>query len=62
MLYSSLENDAEIQKATFRNALGQIVMQTTTENSWNVSALASGVHFITIQTNQGIATLKFVKR
>ena len=62
MLYSSLENDAEIQKATFRNALGQIVMQSNTENSWNVSALAAGVHFITIETTQGIATLKFVKQ
>ena len=62
MLYSSLENDAEIQKATFKNALGQVVMQSTNENSWNVSALASGVHFITIETSQGTATLKFVKR
>lgn len=62
MLYSSLENDSEIQKATFRNALGQVVMQSTNENSWNVSALASGVHFITIETTQGIATLKFVKQ
>ena len=62
MLYSSLENNSEIQKATFRNALGQVVMQSTNENSWNVSALASGVHFITIETTQGIATLKFVKQ
>ncbi len=62
MLYSSLENDAEIQKATFRNALGQVVLQSANENSWNVSALSSGVHFITIETTQGIATLKFVKQ
>ena len=62
LLYSSLENDAEIQKATFRNALGQIVMQSNSESSWNVSALAAGVHFITIETTQGIATLKFVKQ
>ena len=62
MLYSSIENNAEIQKATFRNTLGQVVMQSTNENSWNVSTLASGVHFITIETTQGIATLKFVKR
>lgn len=62
ILYSSLENNAEIQKATFRNALGQVVMRSTNENSWNISALASGVHFITIETTQGTATLKFVKQ
>ncbi len=62
MLYSSLENDAEIVKATFRNALGQVVMQSNNESNWNVSALSAGVHFITIETTQGIATLKFVKQ
>ena len=62
MLYSSFENDGEILKATFRNTLGQTVLTSLNENSWDVSALASGVHFITIETTQGIATLKFVKQ
>lgn len=62
MLYSSFENDGEILKATFRNTLGQVVMTTANDNSWDVSTLASGVHFITIETTQGIATLKFVKQ
>ena len=62
VLYSSLENEVQIVKATFRNVLGQVVMQSNNDNSWNVSTLSAGVHFITIETTQGIATLKFVKQ
>jgi hypothetical protein len=36
-------------------------MRTATQATWNVSPLASGIHFLSIETDSGKATLKFVK-
>lgn len=49
-----------IEKATFYNTLGQIVMEAE-GTSWNVSGLASGMHFIALETNAGNTQMKFMK-
>jgi len=51
----------DIEKTTFYNILGQKVLETGTEASWDVSRLATGMHFISLQTNQGSRQLKFIK-
>ena len=61
MLNLQLPQGIEVQKATFYNTLGQKVLETADETVWNVSGLAKGVHFITVETNKGTTQLKFIK-
>ncbi len=56
-----LPQNITLQKATFHNALGQKVMETNNQDSWNISSLAAGVHFITLETDKGTTQLEFVK-
>jgi aminopeptidase N len=51
-----------VEKATFYNALGQKVLETGSETTWNVSKLSTGVHFITLVTSHGSTQLKFIKQ
>ena len=51
-----------IENAVFYNTIGQIAKQSTTENTWDVSGLASGIYFIKVQTNAGMKQLKFTKK
>lgn len=50
-----------VQEAVVYNALGQKVLQAKNQASFNVTGLATGVHFITLVTNQGTTRLKFIK-
>lgn len=56
-----LPNNVTIEKAIFINALGQIIKQTTSETSWDVSSLPAGVNFIKIYTDSGMKQMKFIK-
>jgi len=56
-----LPEGLQIQKSIFYNALGQKVIETTNQTSWDVGRLSAGVHFITLVTNHGSKQLKFVK-
>ena len=51
-----------VEQTIFHNAIGQVAKQTTTVNQWDVSELASGIYFMTVQTNVGTTQLKFVKK
>lgn len=57
-----LPSGISIENAVFYNTLGQIAKQSTTENSWDVSALANGIYFLKVQTNVGVKQLKFTKK
>lgn len=50
-----------LEKATFYNLLGQTILETVGTTTWDVSQLATGVHFITLVTNEGTTQLKFIK-
>ena len=56
-----LPQDIVVQKAVFYNTLGQRVMETENDASWNVAHLSAGMHFITLFTNKGSVNLQFVK-
>jgi aminopeptidase N len=50
-----------IESAVFYNVLGQKVLQSGSQSSFDVSSLATGIHFITLVTNNGTQQLKFIK-
>jgi aminopeptidase N len=56
-----LPANVTLKSAIFHNILGQIVMKSEGQTSWNISQLASGVHFVTLETDFGARTVKFVK-
>lgn len=51
-----------VEKTTFYNTIGQKTKETTSETSWDVSGLASGVYFLNVETNAGSKQMKFVKK
>ena len=50
-----------IESAIFHTVLGQIIMETKSDNNWNISSFASGIHFLSVQTNKGSKQFKFIK-
>lgn len=60
-LQLELPDNVVLEKAIFFNALGQVIKETTSETSWDVSALPTGVNFIKIVTDSGIKQMKFIK-
>lgn len=50
-----------LEKAVFYNTLGQVVKETTSATSWDVSNLPAGMNFIKIYTDSGVKQMKFVK-
>lgn len=56
-----LPQGVTLEKAIFYNVLGQKVLESNDETTWNISQLASGVHFVTLITNKGSKQLRFIK-
>ncbi len=50
-----------IEKITIYNSIGQIETRLTNTNTINVSKLTSGLHFLSIQTEQGVLHKSFLK-
>lgn len=50
----------KVQEVIFFNTIGQKI-KTSTERSWNVADLASGVYFVKVFTDFGTKQIKFVK-
>jgi len=57
----SIPESIEIENAVIYSVLGQKIMETKSQKSWDISSFSSGIHFITIQTNKGTKQFKFVK-
>ena len=51
-----------IEKTTFYNNLGQVVKESTSETSWDISSLAKGVYYIKAETNLGDKQMSFIKK
>ena len=56
-----LPQDVTVLKATFHNTLGQKVMETKGQASWNISSFSAGLHFLTLETDKGTTQMEFVK-
>jgi aminopeptidase N len=57
----ALPEGVVLQKAVFYNVLGQIVLETAGQSTWNISQLSAGVHLVRLETSQGIKHIKFIK-
>jgi aminopeptidase N len=60
-LQLELPDNVVLEKAIFYNALGQIIKETASQTSWDVSALPVGVNFVKIITDAGTKQMKFIK-
>lgn len=61
ILSIDLPEGIEMESAIFYTVLGQKIMETKSEKTWNISSFASGIHFLSIQTNKGTKQFKFIK-
>ena len=52
----------EIESTVFYSVLGQKIMETKSQKTWDISSFSSGIHFLTIQTNKGTKQFKVVKK
>jgi aminopeptidase N len=57
----SIPENIEIENAIFYSVLGQKIMETKSQKTWDISSFKSGIHFLTIQTNKGLKQFKLVK-
>jgi aminopeptidase N len=60
-LHIQVPSTTALEKVTIYNNLGQVVLENTT-TSINVSALSMGVHYVDIQTSEGVYHKKFIKK
>ena len=56
-----LPEGIEIESATFYTVLGQKIMETTSQRTWDISSFASGIHFLSVKTNKGTNQFKIIK-
>lgn len=56
-----MPNGVQLQKAVVYNVLGNRVMESAVQSTLNVTGLAGGMYFITLQTDKGSSQLKFIK-
>ena len=57
----SIPENIEIENAVFYSVLGQKIMETKSQKTWDITTFTSGIHFLTIQTSRGTKQFKFVK-
>ncbi len=60
VLQITIPNSMSIREVIVHNTLGQEVFRDN-DRSVDVSSLSSGIHFVTVETETGKATLKFIK-
>ena len=62
VLNISIKNELSITKLTITDINGRIVIsESSVINSLNVSDLSSGIYLVSVETNEGKGTTKFVK-
>ncbi|MDI1318397.1 M1 family aminopeptidase [Flavobacterium sp.] len=61
VLHIQMPNSTNFEKVIIYNSLGQKVMEATSAN-FSVNSLATGVHYVDIQTTEGTFHKKFIKK
>jgi aminopeptidase N len=56
-----LPDGVEIESAIFYTVFGQKILETKSDKNWDISSFASGIHFLSLQTNKGTKQFKFIK-
>ena len=57
----AIPENIEIENAVIYSVLGQKIMETTSQRTWDISSFASGIHFLSVKTNKGTKQFKFIK-
>ncbi len=60
-LHVALPDNVNLKKAVVHNILGQVLL-TSANSTIDISTLSSGVHFITVETDAGNKTIRFIKK
>ncbi len=60
-LHIQMPSNMVLERVSVYNNLGQVVLENTT-TSINVSALSTGVHYVDVQTSEGVFHKKFIKK
>jgi aminopeptidase N len=61
ILTLALPNGKSIEKTIFYNVSGQIIKETKTAKTWDVTSWATGVYLMNVVTDSGFKNFKFVK-
>jgi len=54
--------DSKVEKITIQNLQGQVILENSLSNSFDISNYASGIYLMTIQTDKGLTKLKLIKQ
>lgn len=61
VLHILLAENNQVKEISINNVLGQQFSVATNTNAVDVSTLSKGIYFITVSTNNGISTQRFIK-
>jgi hypothetical protein len=61
ILHIQMPTSTILENVTIYNNLGQKIMENTTLN-FSVTSLSSGIHYIDLQTSDGVFHKKFIKK
>ena len=62
MVSVDFSDNEVMSNATFFNSIGQQIMETSSQKTWDVSSFESGVYFIRVATIKGTKLFKFIKK
>lgn len=54
--------DSKVEKITIQNLQGQVILENSLSNSFDISNYASGIYLMTVQTDKGLTKLKLIKQ
>lgn len=58
----NFSSEIPVQQITITDTTGRTVMQSSAETTYNVSSLSPGIYNITLQTSQGVRTMRMIKK
>jgi hypothetical protein len=54
--------DSKVEKITIQNLQGQVILENSLSNSFDISNYANGIYLMTVQTDKGLTKLKLIKQ
>jgi len=54
--------DSKVEKITIQNLQGQVILENSLSNTFDISNYASGIYLMTVQTDKGLTKLKLIKQ